>query len=88
MYRFCCNHGKIECKNQQPIPEELIWVAKILIPKLIYCLYEKTKNKEEMMEEGIKYKTILTLPFKEGICKCHERISLCAIICNTALSIL
>ena len=52
-YRFCNHHGKVECSQQKVIPEKLIWVAQILIPRLIICLYEKTKNKDEAMEEGM-----------------------------------
>ncbi|XP_066929342.1 E3 ubiquitin-protein ligase ubr3-like [Clytia hemisphaerica] len=80
---FCHHHGKVEGSKQKAIPEKLIWVAQILIPRLIICLYEKTKNKDEAMEED---SSLDVEPIIDFLNKISEVEALREIFCEKILS--
>ena len=42
-FRFCPSHGK---KNLNPrnVPDDLVTLARIVIPEMVICLYKKVKS--------------------------------------------
>ncbi len=42
--RFCCNHGSEHTSKKKTVPEEMIALAKFIIPKLILKMYDDLKT--------------------------------------------